>query len=711
MSVTSKSSSFLGKWGVVIFVSVMGLGILLCIMGIFIVGGVVWFQNTSRSQSSADQTSTTAPMSAAVQPTKSPQGKKSTQVEKPTQTVDSTQPADSTQTPEPTQSATPTQMAEVKPANAQSVLLVDLQGIVETKAGEGDWQTAQIGQTLLAGQSLRTGDLSSARLAFYDGSLAQLGPQTELLVESLDARADGPRIIQLRQLSGETQYTAAKSSDSASRYEVNTPAGNGSAQGTVFSVVVVPKQLSRFWVDEGVVNVTHRNVTVTVVAGQVTTVPEWTTPSQPYYRITAEGEASQTGDNWVVARQSFITGPTTIIWGNPQNGDWVRVEGHFLTNGARFADHIVLLRRAVENQFDFSGVVDTINQKDWTISGRTVNIDQSTSLEAGLAVGDKVQVSGRVAPDGVLWAVQIRLWDESIQRFHFTGLVESQTATAWTVSGISLTVNASTTLVGEIKVGDVVIVDGKMASPDQWIATSIQKAKPNDYHFEFNGVVQSLLPWLVSGISFDTADWTEIDDGINVGAQVYVTGIVQSGGVWVAEKIVKLALEPKLRFSFIGPVISLQPWQIGNMLISVTPQTEIKGDIVVGEMVKVTGWVLQNGVWEAAEIKHTGRHLGWGCMDLHTVVLSIDQNQLALLNGQTIDVAGISVTGEIKEASVVLYHICLDRPAMKETIVYMIFVYQLDSLPVLIIDSGAPSLPAGCKVSKNGHIKCSKKKP
>jgi hypothetical protein len=48
--------------------------------------------------------------------------------------------------------------------------------------------------------------------------------------------------------------------------------------------------------------------------------------------------------------------------------------------------------------------------------------------------------------------------------------------------------------------------------------------------------------------------------------------------------------------------------------------TNIKGDIAVGDMVKVTGWILEDGTWLATEIKHTDLHLGQGCFLFTSVV-------------------------------------------------------------------------------------------
>ena len=63
--------------------------------------------------------------------------------------------------------------------------------------------------------------------------------------------------------------------DSNACYEVHSPSGTGKALGTSFHVRVLPGSLSRFSVDDGAVAVIHLDVTVVVVAGQLTTVPIW----------------------------------------------------------------------------------------------------------------------------------------------------------------------------------------------------------------------------------------------------------------------------------------------------------------------------------------------------------------------------------------------------------------------------------------------------
>jgi len=583
----------------------------------------------------------------------------------------------------------------VKAINAESAILTNVRGNVEIKSGSDEWTHAQDGQTVKAGQNIRTGALSSVMLVLYDGSQARLGPDAELALDHLDARTSGPRVVQLTQLKGESHHIVAKSSDAGSSYVVNTPSGSGSAKGTEFTVLVLPT-LSEFWVDEGAVSVVSVNVTVLVVAGQITLIPVGQPPAEPVFRVMGEGEVAQTGTVWKIAGQTFATNANTLIYGDPQVGDWVSVEGHLFPDGSRFADKIILLRRSVENRFSFTGKVESISAQTWVISGRTVKVDATTTLEDGLAVGDLVQVTGGVARDGVFWATSINQLEAQDQAFHFTGAVESVGDPQWTVSGIQVTVNQSTTVNGDFVAGDLVVVEGKILEDGTWLATSIEPSPTQANRFEFTGVVQGLAPWQVAGIAFDTNDQTEIDEAIKVGDRVVVAGVIRPDGSWLAERIERLDAEHLLRFNFFGPVQSVNPWVVRGVPLTIDANTLIKGEISVGEMVKVEGWILEDGTWLATEIKHTGLHLGQGCLRASTVARSLAANRLVLFDGRSLDLTQAEIQGDIKEASVVLYQLCVG-PTGQIIIVQVIVIYQLDALPVVIIQPNSNPNPNNCQ--------------
>ena len=186
---------------------------------------------------------------------------------------------------------------------------------------------------------------------------------------------------------------------------------------------------------------------------------------------------------------------------------------------------------------------------------------------------------------------------------------------------------------------------------------------------------------MVSDVGFDTADWTEIDDDIQVGNQVRVTGLVSADGAWIAESIERLDAEHITSFAFFGPVLSIDPWNVNGVPLVVDERTNIKGDITLGEMVKVTGWVLEDGSWLATEIKHTGLHLGQGCFMISSVVQSINDEVIILVDGQRlVRSENLEELGEFKEGSLVRYEYCVDEDGVG-TIGRIMVVSQTDVLP------------------------------
>ena len=646
----------------------------------------------------------------------------------------------------------------VKPGNAESAMLADLRGTVEVKTGDGQWSLAQPGQTLKSEQQLRTGALSNATLAFYDGSQMYLGAEAEITLDALDARTSGARVVQVTQVSGESRHQVVQSDDPGSRYDVNTPAGNGSATGATFTVMIFPDQLSQFWVEDGAVSVVNEDVTVVVVAGQTTSILVGEPPIEPEFRITGEGQLMQIGTagdgsivlpapvldaqanqtdkitlchatgsttnpyveitvsvegatnghakhsgdiipapadgcpmstpitpatptSWNIAGQTFLSGVGLVVFGNPQPGDWVRFEGRLLADGSRFVDWIMLLSHSSENQFAFIGEVESIGDTAWTISSRVVQVNEFTAIEAGLKLGDSVQAAGRIAEDGTFWAARLSRAEGAGSNFRFAGILTSIDNDVWVISGIKVTVDANTTLYGDFVPGNPVAVEGVIKEDGTWLATTINLVTPEGYRFEFIGVVQGLSPWTVSGVSFDTTDWTEIDADIKVGDQVRVAGMVTADGIWVAESIELLDTEHVTSFAFFGPVLSINPWNVGGVSLTVDERTTVKGDITVGEMVKVNGWILEDGTWLALEIKHTGLHLGQGCFMVSSVVQSINGDQILLIDGQTLVLTeDVVVTGDLKEASLVRYQICMDEQGQGR-LVSITVVYQLEAFP------------------------------
>jgi len=582
------------------------------------------------------------------------------------------------------------------PLHPQKAVLKEAQGLVQVQADDGTWTTASAGGLVTAGQRVRTGALSSARLVFCDGSQARLGPDTEVSVDELDARASGgPRIVVLTQWVGETDHDVAPADDAGSRYEVRTPSGVGEAKGTSFHVLVTLTHLTRFSVDKGAVAVTGLNVTVVVVAGQLTTISPEQPPDEPVFRITGEGEVTQTGDTWTVAGQTFETDDGTVIVGNPQAGDWVSVEGHLLPDGTRVADRIVLLRRSPENRFTLTGRVDVISGTTWTVAGQVVMVNDETRVDEGIESGDLVRVEGVILKGGSLLAEYIRLLEEAPGLpFDFVGVVQDVADEEWKVSGVAIAVDASTKISEGLASGDVVQVRGWILDDGTWLARSIERVKEEGAEFEFTGYVESINPWVVSGIAFETTEWTEIETGIELGDRVRVEGRIRKDGTWVAAEIERLGDDKEaLHIVFVGTVTRQDPWVVSGFPLVVDDETVVEDGIEVGDLVTVKAWILPDGTWLAKEIRRVDVEPGLGCFSVSAVVVSVSSDQIVLDNWPAVDLdldGGVEIEGEVDVDCVILILVCVDADG-RANIVAIIVIYQPS--PVIVPPPSPPSPP------------------
>ena len=569
-----------------------------------------------------------------------------------------------------------------------TAVLSDMQGLVEVQNDEGNWAIASHILTLQAGQRLRTGAFSSTRLSFYDGSEAVLGPNSELSLDEVDAQLPqaGFRTVVLTQWRGQSDHYVEFRNDRGSRYAVNTPNGEGIARGTAFQVIVTPDLLTRFVVTEGRVDVSNANVTVSVTAGQATSIPAGQAPASPQFYITGEGEVSQIEPEWIIGGQSFSTDDNTVIVGEPRLGDLVYVEGRLLADGTRMADLIVLLSRAATNRFSLSGVVEAISDATWTIAGQAIVVDDETLMDDGIEVGDRVRVDGVIQPGGALLAEQITLLDPDLgYPFHFSGVVQNIGDTAWTISGRVVTVDEETAVSPAIVVGDVVAVNGRVLPGDIWLAQTITLVQAAGGDFEFTGAVQSIDPWLVAGIAFETRPWTLIADDIAIGDLALVRGVILDDGTWVATVISLLDDPAEPTIVLIGVVTSIDPWVVNGIQLVVDDDTLFIGDITIGSLVRVDILLRADGTWVATRIQQLDANQG--CFTVSSVVVSINGNQIVLRGWPPITLGdNVQIIGDLSPNSVITFTVCVIQGA--PTIIIIIVI-----TPVIIAPPPGPPPP------------------
>ena len=156
----------------------------------------------------------------------------------------------------------------------QSATLAQVDGVVEILyADSATWSSAPVDTRLEAGDRIRTAPQSSATLVFFDGSVTGLEAETEVTVAQMSSRRNGDgAIIVLNQWIGQTCNEVQPLSDSASRFEIETPSATIAVRGTDFAADVAADGTTQVMVTRGIVDVTAQHVTVAVLTGQETTV-------------------------------------------------------------------------------------------------------------------------------------------------------------------------------------------------------------------------------------------------------------------------------------------------------------------------------------------------------------------------------------------------------------------------------------------------------
>jgi len=308
-------------------------------------------------------------------------------------------------------------------------------------------------------------------------------------------------------------------------------------------------------------------------------------------------------------------------------------------------------------------------------------------------------VKGSILEDGILLATDIRLIEENEEGlpFEFVGVIDEIGETEWTVSGITITVDENTHIEDGLTVGDVVHVQGRILN-GTWLAKSIERAEEDEREFTITGSVESIDPWVVDGIEFDTEERTEIEDEIDMGDLVRVEGRILEDGSWVAEEIELIQDSETHHFSFTGIVNGINPWSVGGIDFTTDGSTVIVGQIMVGDLVHVKGMILPDGTLLAEKIERLENDLG--CLSFSTAVRETSANQIVLLDWHVVQLNGeIEVEGDINVATVILISGCTDLDG-SFTITHIIVIYQLDSLPVIIIH---PSNNGGGEGDEDEH--------
>ena len=279
--------------------------------------------------------------------------------------------------------------------------------------------------------------------------------------------------------------------------------------------------------------------------------------------VTATGAISGFGSVHVNGVHYVTTGATITLDDNPGTeadlrvGQVVRVEGRIEQDGISGTATRVIYNDEVE------GPVQSIDlaRLRLVVLGRTVQVSTQTSFDdrvsprslEGLAVGDRIEVSGRVATTGVVEATRIEL-KAAQASVEVKGAIASLDTNSRRFALSQLTVSYATAQLngfasGQPANGDYVEAFGTVDGNGMLVATRVEKesggsAGSADQQADYEGLITSFVSaadFAVAGQRVTTTASTAYEGGtassLALDVPVEVEGRFNSSGVIVATKV------------------------------------------------------------------------------------------------------------------------------------------------------------------------------
>jgi hypothetical protein len=264
----------------------------------------------------------------------------------------------------------------------------------------GDWHSIASGDEVRSGQRLRTGENSSAKLVFFEGSQTTLGPNTDLVLNNIDGNWGDELQVELIQNGGETDHQVVPLKGDQASYLVLTPSGSASVRGTSFSVMVDDTGLSLFTVDTGEVLITNDGAETKVSAGQGVVTELGESLDYPAYLFTLQGKLTNNiGTTWEVEGIEIKIKDGTRVYGDPQINDIVLVNGH-ITKENEWVAHTIDTPFAAGRGGTFTGLVTAVGDDTVMINGILFTF---VGAQQQVSVDDLVRVTFSITDDA--WVV------------------------------------------------------------------------------------------------------------------------------------------------------------------------------------------------------------------------------------------------------------------------------------------------------------------
>src|SRR5215207_5106966 len=235
--------------------------------------------------------------------------------------------------------------------------------------------------------------------------------------------------------------------------------------------------------------------------------------------FTLVGQLDNIASTGLVLTGKYIAlSPQTGIDASIQSGNTAIAQGTIAPDGSWLASNVYSAGNG--QPFQFVGTFQSSQGNRWMISGSEIVVDENTVIGANILPGDVVNVTGLIQGNGTWLAGSIQPVLDAVARFDFTGTVDS--LDPWVISGKTVITRPWTLIDSDVQDGDLVHVQGAVLEDGIWVAAAITKVSenpnPETVTLEFTGTVNSIDPWVISGIQLVVDAGTQLSGEIPVGA-------------------------------------------------------------------------------------------------------------------------------------------------------------------------------------------------
>ncbi len=197
-----------------------------------------------------------------------------------------------------------------------------------------------------------------------------------------------------------------------------------------------------------------------------------------------------------------------------------------------------------------------------------------------------------------------------------SGTLEAVDGSSLKVDGKLVELDGPVELEGTVRIGEQVVVKGELQTDGTFLAQAIQGLAAGSSapygRLELVGAIDSMEDglWVVNGLSFLITPETEINGTFIVGDLVKVHAVFNAQGELVAREIepaeyTEMPDSQKVEFYGTVDAIGDAEWTVDGQTLLIDPSTKIKGDIQVGDTVKVEAYANADGQLVAHEIEHS----------------------------------------------------------------------------------------------------------